>query len=173
MNFLKSLLVSKLYQASRLSFVVKGICFLNQDFLNNRLCVLEDTRDPLAIQVQWLVLFCFNSLNQWMAEFQLFSAFVSGKKSRKTDLWVKNRVLHPCCWICLVFIFFIFVFSLTEALRVKPRTLCMPSTYSAAELYPPPDWVCLEVSGWWCRGGFRTKSIPPRSPLLPHTQLFT
>lgn len=55
--FLKRLLVFNLYQASRLSFVVDGICFLNEDFLANRLCGLEDTRDPLATQVLFFVLF--------------------------------------------------------------------------------------------------------------------
>ena len=84
MNFLKSLLVSKPYQASRLSFVVSGICFLNQDLLNNRLWVLEDTGDHLLFRS--MVCFVLNSLNQWMAGFQLFSAFISYKKTRKTDL---------------------------------------------------------------------------------------
>ena len=77
MNFLKSLLASKPYQASRLSVVVSGICFLNQDLLNNRLWVLENTGDHLLFRP--MVCFLLNSLNQWMAGFQLFSAFISYK----------------------------------------------------------------------------------------------
>lgn len=55
--------------------------------------MLEDTRDPLATQVQYFVLFYFvlNSLNQRMDAFQLFSVFVSCKKKHKDRFMSKEK----------------------------------------------------------------------------------